>query len=186
MEPKSGPRMHWSWPFSSTVAGTHPFWIPLIPWENVVSPQCPDCYISFLAGASLSPTPSPKVQLWFCYPCWKTPLARTVFQEVQFLGMSFKAFCSLASAVSPRYSPSSTLGHPWHWTCCHSMHMPHVVPPPYICLCSTPCQECPFLFYPTFFSFLATHTGSLRVTFSENCPWHPFLPQTFWPSSDLS
>lgn len=114
MEPKSGPRMHWSWPFSSTVAGTHPFCIPLIPWENVVSPQGPDCYISFLARASPSPPPSPKVQPWFYYPCWKTPLARTVFQEAQFLGVSFKALCSLASAVSPLYSPTSTLGCPWH------------------------------------------------------------------------
>lgn len=110
MEPKSGPRMHWSWPFSSTVAGTHPFCIPLIPGENVVSPQCPDYHISFLAGASLFPPPSPKVQLWFCYPCWKTPLARTA----QLLGVSFKAFCSLASAASPPYSPMSTLGCPWH------------------------------------------------------------------------
>ena len=114
MEPKSGPLMHWSWPFSSGVAGTHALCTPLKLGENVVSPQCQGCCSSFLAGSSLSSLPPPKVQLWFYYPCWKTPLAPTPSREAQFPGVDFKALCSLASAASPPYSPIFTLGCLWH------------------------------------------------------------------------
>lgn len=186
MEPKSGPLTHWSWPFSSGAAGTHPFCTPLNGEENVVTPQCQHCCSSVRAGSNLSPPPPSKVQLWFYYSCWKnSPGSHSPSKKP-----TFQVCSSRPSTVWPQLHPYPILScSPWdalgtqallpfraRATCgSTSIHLLMQYPP-------LPLQKCPFFFYPTFISFLATHTTSLRITFSENCPpikggpWPLFLP----------
>ena len=142
--------------------------------------SCQDCWCSSLqVGSNLSVPPSPRAQVQFYYPILKIRqfLAPCCSPENQLPGVAFKAPCSLTSGTFPLLS-NAHHGEPLapRLTAIHSCATGGSTSLYFSCSTHhayTP--GIPFRLLPHLYSFLATHTSFLRITFSGKLSMTYFL-----------